>query len=69
MIKAIILGQLRHYTAIAGTVLVTWLVAHGAKADDANVLAAALPILISCAGSIYDKYHVSKTTTPNAGNS
>lgn len=66
MIKAIILGQLRHYITILGTAMVTYLVAHGAQPSDAKVLAAALPVILSCASSIYDKYNVSKKIS--AGN-
>lgn len=67
MIKAIILGQLRHYVTIAGAALVTWLISQGAQPGDAKVLAAALPVALSCAASIYDKYNAAKTTTPILG--
>lgn len=70
MLKAIILGQIRHFAVALGAILVTWLIAHGAKPEDAQVVSAGLLALVGCAASAYDKYHVSKTTIkkPGAGN-
>jgi hypothetical protein len=70
MIKAIIIGQVRHLATALGAILATWLIAHGVSASDAGVISAVLLTFVSAASSANDKYHVSKTTikVPGAGN-
>lgn len=67
MIKAFILSQLRHYAAMAGASLATYLIANGASPEDANVVGGAVLSLSMCLWSLYAhwKTHV-KLQTKNA---
>lgn len=68
MIKAIILGQLRHMATGAGAALVAWLITQGANPMDAQVLGSAFLAALGCAASIYDKFHPIIVKQPGDGN-
>lgn len=68
MIEAYILSFLRHALAAFGTAMVAWLVAHGAKASDAQVVENALIPALMCAAGAYDKYTTHKEIKTLKGN-
>lgn len=57
MIKAIVLGQLRHLlSGGAGVSFAFWLTSHGASQEDAAAICGGLLALASFGFSAYDKY-------------